>query len=591
MSLSESTEFSSKPVNTMSESPSPKGHILLVDDTTSLLNALTEFLTDQGYAVDAVALPQEALSLSEEKIYDLVVTDYRMPGLSGLDLMSRLKESNPEVEVIMITGYGSKESVLEALQLGAYDYIEKPFDTIELLKSIVNCLDTIRLRTRIDHLVQDLRSQQLQLERAVDHQGQKMDDVASRLQDLAAYIQQSNQRLLKDVVPCRKRSGSYLTDIARLVTTTGRETRALSTRVTELEDLADEITDVHRDVPPDPPRPKAAANAAISPRQEEPEGQQEQTPAAEADPIDPAAERIIDGFYAGMQRFVGDLMAGVESSTPVRIGDAEDLMEQVVKTDNAIEQLYRRAIYSSFENEDGETISAVVSHSVHVAIYALKLGEGLGYERERLVSLGIAGLLHDVGMAFLPSELYAKDRFEEDDLAKLREHPAKGHQYLQAFGESWSWIAQVVLQEHEREDGSGYPSGLRGKQIMEEARIIGIVDTYAGITRARPGRRRLLPLEAVKEITQTYRDKFSRPILRALLHELSAFPIGSIVRLNSGTVVQVVRTDAAHPLRPVVKPVYDAEGTPIVDGEPIPLRGNPILHISGAVYQNEISPG
>ena len=67
-------------------------------------------------------------------------------------------------------------------------------------------------------------------------------------------------------------------------------------------------------------------------------------------------------------------------------------------------------------------------------------------------------------------------------------------------------------------------------------------------------------MEAVKEITQTYRKKFSRRMLRALLHELSAFPIGSVVRLNSGAIVMVVETDSAFPLRPVVRTLYDAEG-------------------------------
>lgn len=102
------------------------------------------------------------------------------------------------------------------------------------------------------------------------------------------------------------------------------------------------------------------------------------------------------------------------------------------------------------------------------------------------------------------------------------------------------------------------------------------------------GVRGLLPLEAVKEITQTYRTGFSRRMLRALLHELSAFPIGSVIRLNSGAIVRVVETDPAYPLRPAVEVLYDAEGRRPSRAHRIALRENPILHISSVVYQHEL---
>jgi HD-GYP domain-containing protein (c-di-GMP phosphodiesterase class II) len=130
---------------------------------------------------------------------------------------------------------------------------------------------------------------------------------------------------------------------------------------------------------------------------------------------------------------------------------------------------------------------------------------------------------------------------------------------------------------------------LRGDQIREEAKIIGIVDTYEGITRARPGRRGLLPPEAVKEITQNYRRKFGRPILRALLQELSAFPIGSVVRLNSGAIVRVVETDGDYPLRPVVDSLFDTDGRPVRKEQRIALRDNPMLYILGVVLDSELS--
>jgi HD-GYP domain-containing protein (c-di-GMP phosphodiesterase class II) len=229
----------------------------------------------------------------------------------------------------------------------------------------------------------------------------------------------------------------------------------------------------------------------------------------------------------------------------------------------------------------------VVTHSVNVAIFAMKLGEGLNYAPSRLASLGTAALVHDVGMVSLPDEIYTKEVLDPSEQKALRNHPVKGAEYLSNLDEQDAWLAEVALHEHEREDGSGYPSGLKGHQIREEAKIIGLVDTYAGLVQSRPDRRGLTPFDAVKEITQTHRKRFHPRILRALLQKLSAFPIGSLVRLNSGIVGRVSQTFEAYPLRPVVVPLFDADKWPMENATPVSLRENPILHISGVVYPED----
>ena len=85
-----------------------------------------------------------ALEQLQRTPHDLVVTDIRMPNMTGIELLRSIKERYPHVEVILITGYGSKELAAEAQRLGAYDYIEKPFDALELLKTIFNCLERVK---------------------------------------------------------------------------------------------------------------------------------------------------------------------------------------------------------------------------------------------------------------------------------------------------------------------------------------------------------------------------------------------------------------------------------------------------------------
>ena len=231
----------------------------------------------------------------------------------------------------------------------------------------------------------------------------------------------------------------------------------------------------------------------------------------------------------------------------------------------------------------------MVVHSVNVAIYAIKIGEGLNYNRDQLIDLGVAALLHDVGMVSLPLDFFEKQQLTKQDIEVLHQHPFKGHEILSKLGDSFSWLADIAMQEHEREDGSGYPEGLRGNEVHPYAKVVGVADVYAGLTRSRPSRRGLLPFEAVKEVLQSHKPKFDGKVIRILLGKLSAFPIGSMVQLNSGAVGTVVETDEAYPLRPAIRILYDAQGRNVSEDRVIHLREFPILHISDAIYEEDLA--
>ncbi|MBB31217.1 MAG: hypothetical protein CME25_20190 [Gemmatimonadetes bacterium] len=123
-------------------------------------------------------------------------------------------------------------------------------------------------------------------------------------------------------------------------------------------------------------------------------------------------------------------------------------------------------------------VSAVLVHSLNVTIYALKIAEGLGYTREHSIELCVAALVHDLGMLDIPFQIFAKGTFDLKDIALLRKHPGHTCDALKEHSaESCCWLADIVVQEHEREDGTGYPGGLSGKEIHKYAKIIGIADT------------------------------------------------------------------------------------------------------------------
>ncbi|MCK9265059.1 MAG: response regulator [Desulfobulbaceae bacterium] len=113
-----------------------KANVLLVDDEEQFLDALSSRLETRGYRVDTVTSGEDAVDLIEGKSFDAIVLDLAMPGLDGLETLKRIKEKNPDLEIIMLTGHATVKSGIEAMKMGAEDFLEKPVDLKELLDKI-----------------------------------------------------------------------------------------------------------------------------------------------------------------------------------------------------------------------------------------------------------------------------------------------------------------------------------------------------------------------------------------------------------------------------------------------------------------------
>jgi signal transduction histidine kinase/DNA-binding response OmpR family regulator len=129
----------------------PKSKILVVDDEPNVLLTVQAILEREGYDVDALHDPAAALQAIRTRQYDLVLTDLKMPGVDGLAVLAEVRKSSPSTVTVMMTGYGSVDSALEALQLGAYEYLMKPTEVAELKLAVKRSLERKRL-SEIDTL-------------------------------------------------------------------------------------------------------------------------------------------------------------------------------------------------------------------------------------------------------------------------------------------------------------------------------------------------------------------------------------------------------------------------------------------------------
>ncbi len=130
--------------------------ILVVDDETAMRQSLKDWLMEDDYEVDLAASGEDAISMARDRSWDIILLDLKMPGMDGLETMSRLKKMIPETEILMMTAYGSIDTAVQAMKEGAFDYLVKPFDPDEidmLIKKIVAhkelVLENILLRKKL----------------------------------------------------------------------------------------------------------------------------------------------------------------------------------------------------------------------------------------------------------------------------------------------------------------------------------------------------------------------------------------------------------------------------------------------------------
>jgi len=118
------------------ETPAALPEVLVIDDEVVVGNSIRKILKPRGYHVDHAETPGAAREILSERPVDMILLDMKIPGVKGLDLLEAIKEENPTLPVIMITGYATIETAVESIKLGASDYVAKPFTPDELHRAV-----------------------------------------------------------------------------------------------------------------------------------------------------------------------------------------------------------------------------------------------------------------------------------------------------------------------------------------------------------------------------------------------------------------------------------------------------------------------
>lgn len=201
-----------------------------------------------------------------------------------------------------------------------------------------------------------------------------------------------------------------------------------------------------------------------------------------------------------------------------------------------------------------KTAPTVTEHMADVCVLAIATGKITGMSQYDIRVLAAGALLHDIGKFFIPdSILNNTGRLSEEDQFLVMKHVTLGHDLLSGIKNVSKHILAIVNQHHEKLDGSGYPYGLSGEYVDKFARIVAVADTYSEAAGIQKNGAKYASYEVAELIGAQAGIKLDREICHQFLNSIIAYPLQSIVRLNTGEVAKVVYQNRAFPTRPVVK--------------------------------------
>jgi len=213
------------------------------------------------------------------------------------------------------------------------------------------------------------------------------------------------------------------------------------------------------------------------------------------------------------------------------------------------------------------------THSANVAILSILTGLRIGLERSRVCALGMAALFHDMGRIGLPGDLLAKTTtFDADEIRAMARHPVLGVNLLLKLGTLNETLLErlVVVWEHNIES-NGYPRKSSSTPLHAFSRIVAVADAFDAMTTRRAYRAARTPDEAMRELTRYSGERYDPDVVRAFRAVLGVYPLGTLLRLDTGEAGLVFHVDPSRPATPLVKLVLGPDGASLADGEIVDL--------------------
>ena len=291
-------------------------------------------------------------------------------------------------------------------------------------------------------------------------------------------------------------------------------------------------------------------------------------------------EVVSDRTRLEAQRVTRDVLTNLRLRSDFDIRRVNKVVDDLISELVASRDLLVALIDMRAANDEG------FYHSVNTTVLSIITGLAMGYNEKQLRQLACGALFHDIGVIMLPPELLKKqESLSPEENEQVLKHPELGFQILRKKEGVSLMSAHVALQHHEKYDGSGYPRGLAGEKICEYARIVAITAIYDNFVGSGFNRQLVLPHQAIQYLINYSGIWFDPEILKIFVGIIAAFPIGSVVQLNSGVQALVTRANKNYPSRPVVRVFKNRMGARVAPPFEIDLEINSEYFIENIVVE------
>lgn len=223
-------------------------------------------------------------------------------------------------------------------------------------------------------------------------------------------------------------------------------------------------------------------------------------------------------------------------------------------TDSIINRINENRDIVNCINEMREADEYLYTHSINVSLLAMLIGKWLKYDYVRIRSLVSAGILHDIGKSKISRDILTKPApLDPEEFLEMKKHSVYGYKIAETVPGLNDDILKGILMHHEREDGTGYPFGLKSEQIHYSAKIIAVADIYDAMTSNRAYRSMVCPFEVIEHMEKENFGILDHRVVNVFLKNIAAYYIGDFVKLSTGDIGEVVYINPNNIPKPIVR--------------------------------------
>jgi response regulator RpfG family c-di-GMP phosphodiesterase len=499
--------------------------VLIVDDEKFIRDILADFLGMEGYIVRTAEDGAAALEELNSAHYDLIISDLKMPRMGGIELLDAIGTAAPNALTVIMTGFGTVETAIDAMKRGAYDYILKPFKVEEVIRVVQRGIDKQRLSA------ENLRLREAVSLYAVSEAiaaSLSLDEVLATIGDTALH------ELKGDLVSTwlDDSEGGYF-ERQRLIRPAGIDLPPPDSGPATLRSPSPPVVPGEADVLVGAEYGTLAPRAFID-HYASFAALLEQGGKGGRFFASPPALPLVSLVSVPMRmktRLLGWI--GVASFTKQkRFNEGHRKLLSIVGS-RAAAAIENARLYEDLRATFQQTIEGLAraidkmdrytaGHSERVATYAMQLAHRLGLPPDVIEIVRQSALMHDIGKIGCVMNLNKPGKLTQDEYEVFKRHPSYGRDILDPIKFLHPLIPGVHL-HHERWDGRGYPLGLKGQDVPLIARIISVADTYDAMTSDRAYRRALPHEVAVGEIDRCSSTQFDPEIARTFSVQIEEY--------------------------------------------------------------------